>query len=180
MSKEFKAATALTETKTHVSEGSLVEESQWTIPKRDWGPGPWHEEPEEHQFEHRGIMCKLGRNMNGAWCGYVPLPEGHPWVGRKGENIPATCHGGITFSKQVDSEYFGITNAWVVGFDCSHGGDHGPAHEAVMMKVLGRKSILGDLFHSEYRNIDYATEETMKLADQTVWAMVDPQAYDEQ
>lgn len=51
-----------------------------------------------------------------AWCGYVRLPEGHPWLDYRGhgEAIPADVHGGITYGPDGDG--------WI-GFDTMHAGD---------------------------------------------------------
>lgn len=49
-------------------------------------------------------------------CGYVLLPEGHPWLTAEDDwDIDSTVHGGITYRK----------GGWV-GFDTAHGWDIWP------------------------------------------------------
>jgi hypothetical protein len=50
--------------------------------KSDWGPGPWHDEPDRVDFEHGGLPCLLLRGSLGSWCGYAAVPPGHPWHGK--------------------------------------------------------------------------------------------------
>lgn len=48
-----------------------------------FGNGPWLDEDDEAEFETSGYACMLKRNMmTGTWCGYVGVPEGHPYHGK--------------------------------------------------------------------------------------------------
>src|SRR5579884_1161092 len=61
-----------------------MERMTWTtIDKSTWGPGPWQDEPDKEQWtdEATGYACLIKRNPVGALCGYVGVPEGHPWHG---------------------------------------------------------------------------------------------------
>ena len=61
-----------------------MEHKTWTtMDKASWGPGPWQDEPDKEQFadEVTGYACLIKRNPAGALCGYVGVPEGHPWHG---------------------------------------------------------------------------------------------------
>lgn len=53
------------------------------IDKSAWGEGPWQNEPDRLEFEAEGFPCLANRNRMGVWCGYVALPPGHPWHGKK-------------------------------------------------------------------------------------------------
>lgn len=62
--------------------------------------------------------------------GYVLIPENHPLHGKDYEEIDVIVHGGLTFSKLVDSgmiESWGLDTEdegkWCVGFDTAHFGD---------------------------------------------------------
>jgi hypothetical protein len=55
-------------------------------------------------------------NRNGFRCGYVGIPQGHPWYEKSYGDIPCECHGGLTFAQIKD-----VT--WWIGFDCGHAGD---------------------------------------------------------
>lgn len=85
--------------------------------KAAWGVGPWVSEPDKAQWVDpaTGLDCLIVRNGGGALCGYVGVPESHPWFG-KGYSActrsPAceeswcghspesaiTVHGGLTFA----------------------------------------------------------------------------------
>ena len=56
---------------------------EWSIPKKDWPPGPWHDEPDELKWvdPETGYSCLLLRGPSGSWCGFVGIPEGHPLYG---------------------------------------------------------------------------------------------------
>ena len=45
-------------------------------------PAPWLTEPDRLEWTHEGYPCLAVRNSFGAWCGYVGVPEGHPWYER--------------------------------------------------------------------------------------------------
>lgn len=53
------------------------------IDKTTWGPGPWQSEPDRVEFVLGGLQClALRMRSSGNWCGYVAVPESHPWHGR--------------------------------------------------------------------------------------------------
>jgi hypothetical protein len=87
------------------------------IDKSTWPVGPWNAEPDKVQWvdEATGLDCLIVRNNGGALCGYVGVPEGHPWHGvdysgctQKPpcgeswcEHTPGSAvevHGGLTFA----------------------------------------------------------------------------------
>lgn len=67
-----------------------------------------------------GTFIKLGYR-----CGYVGVPEGHPWYGKdddcEGPN-KVQCHWGLTYAG--DGRHFlpedDDSNFWYFGFDCGH------------------------------------------------------------
>lgn len=96
---------------------------EWTHMERDeWGVGPWDGEPDKRQWidPETDLDCLMVRNRMGNWCGYVGVPEGHPWFGIEySQSINPDCpkcadpddwcydcrpeakievHGGLTFS----------------------------------------------------------------------------------
>lgn len=89
---------------------------EWkTIDKSEWERGQWDNEPDKVQWvdEATGLDCLIVRNHGGAWCGYVGLPEGHPYyeVGYSDCTQKPPCgesycdhspdvdvHGGLTFA----------------------------------------------------------------------------------
>lgn len=86
-------------------------------------------------------------------CGYVELPDGHPWRGCAAEDVPASVHGGVTFAGMLQGRY----GHWV-GFDFAHAGDHIPG-----MRVPGREW-----------SVDEVAEEVERLAAQAREAEVVP------
>ncbi len=110
----------------------------WTYPEsRDnWcvGAGAWSDEPDRRQWqdEATGLECLASRNHAGAWCGYVGVPDGHPWFGQgydDAEPAPGQyveVHWGLTYAGKIEGE--GLPGGlWWLGFDCCHSGDMSPA-----------------------------------------------------
>ena len=52
--------------------------------------------------------------------GYIGLPCWHPYYKMEYDNIPVSCHGGLTYGNLDEDE-----NLWVIGFDTCHSGDNG-------------------------------------------------------
>jgi hypothetical protein len=91
---------------------------EWTTRnKGDWGRGPWQSEPDKVQWvdEATGLDCLIVRGPSGALCGYVGVPETHPYHGKDYsscalaepcgeawcEHSPESAmhvHGGLTFA----------------------------------------------------------------------------------
>ncbi len=61
------------------------------VPKEQWGPGPWQDEPDELTWSDAdtGHKCLIKRTWHGNLCGYVGLSEGHPLYGKNySDRIP--------------------------------------------------------------------------------------------
>ena len=68
--------------------------------------------------------CYVRVNAWGALCGYIAIPQGHPWHGSGYDDIDVQVHGGLTYAQPRDT--FGPeapVGSWVLGFDCCHAGD---------------------------------------------------------
>jgi hypothetical protein len=114
-----------------------------------WGSGPWDNEPDHVEFEAHGFKCEIRRaDYAGHLCGYVVIPEGHPWHGA--DEVDASVHGGVTWSEVCRD------GLYRVGFDCGHDGDLSPV------------SVGFGTSHPDevYRTIRYVREELMGLARQ--------------
>lgn len=74
----------------------------------------------ESTGSHAGFdYCVMVMPM-GHRCGYVLIPEGHPWHGKGYDDIDVEVHGGLTFCSNVDdTERWPKTGFWI-GFDCAH------------------------------------------------------------
>lgn len=73
------------------------------------------------QWEHAGMTCALRHGFNGAPCGYVLVPEGHPLHGVGYDDANDTgvyAHGGLTFAGSLEGD-----GNWWLGFDMAHYGD---------------------------------------------------------
>lgn len=72
-----------------------------TIDKTGWGDGPWQDEPDKRQWQDdaTGLSCLIVRGPAGAWCGYVGVPETHPYFGADySSDVDMDVHGGLTFA----------------------------------------------------------------------------------
>jgi hypothetical protein len=111
---------------------------------------PWENEPNEE----RGEMVRIWRTELGHLCGYVGVPEGHPYHGmEEGNEVLYTLdvHGGVTFAGQFASSEFDDCDLWWLGFDCAHLGDLSPN---------------GFNIGGTYRDINYVRSECVKLFKQ--------------
>jgi len=116
----------------------------------------WKSEPDEESFESHGLKCQIKRiPILGHLCGYVGVPDSHPWFNNDyGDVDDVDVHGGLTFSEHGHGDLFGL---WVFGFDCAHSGD-----------------LLPDTFErygyctpgDQYRDFEYVKRETESLARQ--------------
>jgi hypothetical protein len=113
------------------------------VDKSAWGDGPWQNEPDKKQWvdEETGLPCLIVRNGHGALCGYVGVPNGHPWYGVSYDDVRVEgdewpeVHGGLTFSDKCQEggkichkvEPGEPDDVWWLGFDCAHSGDMWPA-----------------------------------------------------
>ena len=119
-------------------------------------PGEWNSEPDWAVLEEESMSCTVRRNGSGAWCGYVIIPDWHPFYGNTkvmhGEPVWLDVHGGVSFNGMMGfNPETGIDPSWVVGFDCSHMSDLSP----------GDPRSAGT-----YHNFEYAETETRGLAAQ--------------
>lgn len=126
-------------------------------------------------WKAHGLDCEVRDNQMGYNCGYVLLPEGHPWHGKEySECLAENCtesyhydctlgsrldvHGGVTFSGE------GWSGGWWLGFDCAHLGDApSPEYQAKQeRRGLGRMYSYED----RYWDIEDVARETERLAEQ--------------
>lgn len=131
--------------------------------EKSFGLGKWVEEPDiviaeykNYKYEIKRIcVCitdpysKKFQMFGGHLCGYIYLPESNKYYDKQYDDIPITCHWGLTFSKMINNE-------WVIGFDCAHYGDVVPS--------------IYKLMHTGeyYRNIEFCKEQCMNIIDQLV------------
>jgi hypothetical protein len=62
------------------------------IPKAEWPPGPWHNEPDalDWRDERTALTCAIRRTpLTGSLCGYVGVQPGHAFHGwRYDDDVP--------------------------------------------------------------------------------------------
>ena len=148
-----------------------------SVDKGAWPDGPWMKEVDKKQWQDAdtGYPCLIVRGPSGALCGYVGVPEGHPYYETGCDNVPVEAHGGLTFSShcQHGSEDHSIChvpapgepdNVWWLGFDCAHLGDVTPAYDSIRMSVgmHTRRSLFGET----YKDMAYVEGEVRMLARQ--------------
>jgi len=152
-----------------------MEYREWhSISKEGWGEGPWQEEPDKIQWEDplTQLPCLIVRSdLLGSLCGYVGIPEGHPWFGLASKHIDANVHGGVTYSGLCDHETEAAGSIchmaddgikrWWVGFDCAHWDDVRPA-------MYARTRIYFMPEESTYKTVAYVKHECANLASQVI------------
>lgn len=153
-------------------------EKEWTnTDKSAWGPGPWQSEPDKKQWTDQatGLPCLIKRNGSGALCGYVGVPEGHPWylVDYNDPEPYPEVHGGLTYADRCMEEGDEAEtichipepgepdNVWWLGFDCAHWRDISPAFRNIYAEA-GISQVHGE----SYKDIAYVTAECASLAKQ--------------
>ena len=143
--------------------------------KAEWGPGPWQDEPDKEQWadEATGFACLIKRNRLGALCGYVGIPEGHPWHGKDYDEVPAEAHGGLTYASLCQEGPEGETIChvpapgkpeplWWLGFDCAHAWDLSPGLDAMHKERGWSYAEIGET----YKTVAYVKAECAQLAGQ--------------
>lgn len=94
--------------------------------------------------------CYIRRvTRSGHLCGYVHLTTDNDYFGLDYDNIPVTCHGGLTYASEHDNE-------WVIGFDCAHYGDLHPFYSDT--EIYGNTGT--------YRDMEFVTRECESICEQ--------------
>jgi hypothetical protein len=155
----------------------------------------WDTEGDADTFGASGLRCILKRNHIGVWAGYVAIPHDHPLYGQRREvvlvtqdatapaNVLLTVHGGVRFTGMLPDDTVDDVRAegepwrpvpprqppWYIGFDCGHQTDYKPADPMTLEAYRSMDPEQAEaLFRTpaDYRDINYARAETMKLAAQ--------------
>jgi len=123
-------------------------------------------EPDRVDFIHAGFSCFIQRGPVGAWCGYVGVPASHPAYGKDYNDVDVAVHGGLTYCGACDGSICHTPaegmpdDVWWLGFDTNHWQDVSPVDMGKLLDMIGYKQ------DGVYRNVNYATKETMELAEQ--------------
>jgi len=94
--------------------------------------------------------CSIRRNTSGGHlCGYVILTPDNDFFGKEYDDIPVSCHGGLTYASNQGSN-------WVIGFDCAHYDDLQPFYTD--------QDIYND--NRVYKDMEFVTEECESICEQ--------------
>jgi hypothetical protein len=142
----------------------MSEETEtYVVDRTGWRPGPWDAEPDKLLWEHAGFDCMIVRSLHGHLCGYVGVPENHPWYEKHQDEVDVQVHGGLTYGAHCQDVicHSKPQKTWWLGFDCCHMGDLSPGLRMIDEAVSGRVFRKGT-----YRDLEYVHAETEGLADQ--------------
>jgi hypothetical protein len=158
------------------------ESGAFRLPKSEWGDGPWQDEPDRELWRHEsGYPLLAVRGPQGAWCGYVGLPPGHPWHGQGPWDLGVEVHGGLNYAGPCSGEVCHVPgpgesdDVWWLGFDCNHAFDLWPAIAANLRTLPGD---YGSILGGHYWTLDEVREEVLRLAQQAIDAARAPQLRD--
>jgi len=156
-----------------------------------WGYGEWVEEPDKILFKYRNYECVIvrmfalqynGSMYGGHLCGYVQVPEDHPYFGKDYNDCDIDVHGGLTYSEKDEYNYLYLTHIghWI-GFDCAHCDDYCPSCEIFkrndpeMIKITQdfeelykQMGIESRLFNKTYKNVSFCIEQCKSMVDQLI------------
>ncbi len=110
---------------------------------------PWLDEPNEMEFEHCGLKCKILRvKIMGHLCGYVGIPENHRFYKKSYHDLneinQIEVHGGLTFAGEINDN----DGLWYFGFDAAHCGD--------LIPFIPPSPFRSSIYESqEYRDINF-------------------------
>ncbi len=106
--------------------------------------------------DNDGYVFKIVETGLGHLCGYLKVPDGHPWLGLSYSDIDCCVHGGLTFKE----------DNWV-GFDCAHAGDSPRQdHPFVVQYAAQFPMLCGSYGGSTYRDIAFVLRELALLYEQ--------------
>ena len=162
------------------------EEHHWTSEEKiKWlGYGEWVEEADTIVFEYLGCEACVHRIIKrepyakeeayfvGHLCGYVRIPEDHPFF--KSKDLDIETHYGLTFNEAHEEHW--------VGFDCGHSCDLIPSMEFFNKKrqaegefepfPIPKEFEHFALFHPTYKNMQFCIDECVHIIDQLVTVKV--------
>jgi hypothetical protein len=102
------------------------------LPKSQWGPGPWQDEPDglDWRDEATGFACAIRRNLTlGSLCGYVGVPPGHALHGWR-------CTDDLPLRKEFEGEgKFGFFDLFMYAISGAH--KHGTIPVGMALKAHG-------------------------------------------
>ncbi len=143
------------------------------VDKSTWPRGAWDNEPDRIEWRSGALACLIVRSAStGALCGYVGVPPGHAWHGKKYSDDAlwnVDIHGGLTYADPcVEGGHICHVpqpgepdEVWWLGFDCGHSWDISPAFGR-----LPGFSVEPSSFGESYKGVAYVRAQVERLAEQ--------------
>jgi hypothetical protein len=73
----------------------------------------------ERHDTYRDYEWVITFEQDGYRCGYVGIPNWHPFYEQSKEELPnISCHGGISITSHGNTGF--SSDDWLIGFDCAH------------------------------------------------------------
>ena len=131
-----------------------------------------------HDEVREGVRFIVMRGP-GALCAYAGVPERHPLAGHNYDNLPVSCHGGLTFAGKGDELR---PEGWYwYGWDYAHSEDYcfyydSPlGHNLVFVKSTSKKWLVEDVVRDSWEAL-YDFRKLMGLtesvANKVQWGVV--------
>lgn len=149
--------------------------TNWQVDKTKWPQGPWDAEPDRIQWTTQaGYVGLAVRNSHfGNWCGYVGVPQTHPYHGKHYDQVNVSAHGGLTYSDycREDTPICHVPapgepeELYWFGFDCAHFRDYAPGLDRILAATLNRP-VREPNPDETYRDLAYVQGEVEDLARQ--------------
>lgn len=129
----------------------------------------------EKVFEYKGCTCVVILQPLGHRCGYVGVPRGNAYYGRRGRELYSImCHGGVTYADDhLPQEH--SDGLWWIGFDCMH---HMDAPDVATVRIAygdelaeraERCRIHGYDDWLIIRTLEYCEGQCRDMVDQMTW-----------
>jgi hypothetical protein len=147
--------------------------------KLDWfGYGEWVEEPDEVEFTYKLYECCVTRCIlpepstmdvnifGGHLCGYVRIPNDHPYLHKRYQQMDISCHYGLTFGECSVGHW--------IGFDCAHSSDYVPSLQKFWWKMkedvhpLVWNALKNSDSHKTYKNISFCVQQCIEIVNQLI------------
>lgn len=124
----------------------------------------------EYKDFHNGYEYVIIVQDMGYRCGYVNIPENHPWYNLSFEDIYVCIHGGLTFASLIKNDHPILENGYWIGFDCMHWMDL-PDPDEMSKECLNQYGYKIFNYYSKLesnlkiRNFDYVKSQCCFLCD---------------
>lgn len=113
----------------------------------------------EREWQAHGLDCAVIFVRQSHRCGYVRIPEGHPFHGIDNDEGLVDVHGGVTWAGELKHAEARLEGFWL-GFDCAHLGD----------KVLGLDIGSDEHFWTEPEVAAETERMAAQIAEADEWA----------